>query len=65
MFKRIKKLFNINEYPKELVNTIHKDIKENSENIGDGKAVFIGSGTQEEYKKQVEEDKGFKGIFGL
>lgn len=33
--------------------------------IGDGKAVFFGEGTEQEFKQQQEEDKGFKGIFGL
>lgn len=33
--------------------------------IGDGKAVFFGEGTEEEYKALEKEDKGFKGIFGL
>lgn len=31
---------------------------------GDGKAVFLGEGTQEEYQEQVDEDKGFKHLFG-
>lgn len=33
--------------------------------IGNGKAVFIGQGTEEEFKQMEKEDKGFKGIFGL
>ncbi len=33
--------------------------------LGDGKAEFIGPGTEEEFKEQEKEDKGMKGIFGL
>ncbi len=32
---------------------------------GDGKAEFIGQGTEEEYKEFEQEQKGFKGIFGI
>ena len=39
--------------------------KEELYNEADGNAEFLGVGTQEEYKRQLEEDKGFKGIFGL
>lgn len=33
--------------------------------LGDGKAEFLGEGTDEEFKQQQNEDKGYKGIFGL
>ena len=29
---------------------------------GDGKAEFLGSGTEKEYQDQVKEDKGLKGL---
>lgn len=32
---------------------------------GDGKAEFIGAGTEEEFKDQQKADKGLKGLFGL
>lgn len=32
---------------------------------GDGKAVFFGEGTEEEWKEEQNAQKGFKGIFGL
>jgi len=32
---------------------------------GNGKAVFFGEGTEEEWKEEQNERKGFKGIFGL
>ena len=35
------------------------------EKIGNGQAVFFGEGTEEEWKDEQNERKGFKGIFGL
>ncbi len=32
---------------------------------GDGKAIFIGPGTEQEFKEQEKADKGLKGLFGL
>lgn len=40
-------------------------IGEEAKTLGDGKAEFLGSGTEQEYNEQVKEDKGLKGIFGL
>lgn len=34
-------------------------------NTGDGNAVFISSGSEQEYKEFEKEEKGFKGLFGL
>jgi len=34
------------------------------EELGDGKAEFLGEGTHDEFEEQVKEDKGLKGIFG-
>lgn len=36
-----------------------------SEDIGDGKAVFLGEGTHDEFLEAEKERKGLKGIFGL
>lgn len=33
--------------------------------IGDGKAEFLGEGTEEEFKEQQDGDKGFKNMFGI
>lgn len=40
-----------------------ESLKEETE--GDGKAEFLGEGTQEEFLESEREKKGFKGIFGL
>lgn len=42
-----------------------KSVKSPEKIKGDGKAVFFGEGTHEEFLEQEKEDKGFKGIFGL
>lgn len=35
------------------------------DSIGDGKAEFIGEGTEKEFKDYENEGKGIKGIFGI
>lgn len=65
MFKRIKNLIKLSEAPQEAIDNAVKAMKENQELMGDGKAVFLGEGTSEEFKEQENEDKGIKGIFGL
>lgn len=42
-----------------------KMVSQEEEIIGDGKAEFIGPGTEDEWKEQENADKGMKGIFGL
>ena len=49
----------------EYLNTITKEQIEAIPNRGDGKAVFFGEGTEEEWKEEERERKGFKGIFGI
>lgn len=31
---------------------------------GDGKAVFFGEGSEQDFREQEKADKGFSGIFG-
>lgn len=65
MFKRIKRMYDLSKKdPKALSNLTDEQI-ENLPDIGDGKAVFFGEGTEEEFKDLQEADKGLKGIFGL
>lgn len=65
MFRRIKNLIRLSEAPKEAIDDAVKAMKEIAELLGDGKAVFLGEGTSEEFKEQENSDKGIKGIFGL
>lgn len=65
MFKRIKNLIALSNAPQVAIDNAVKAMQENSEKIGDGKAVFISEGLQKDYEEQILEDKGMKGIFGL
>lgn len=75
MFQRIKNLWDLGRFKpsdKAEVRVKAEDGKESKiltleEDIplGDGKAVFLGEGTTEEFEEQERADKGFKGIFGL
>ncbi len=79
MLRRIKNIWKLSEYHPEVERTfdlasvngqvinngpILKTVLKKDE-LGDGKAVFLGEGTEEEFKHQQNEDKGIKGIFGL
>lgn len=67
MFNRVKRFWQLsNKDPKavEQAMSLTKEDLDYMPEIGDGNAVFFGEGTEQEYKDQLEEDKGFKGIFG-
>lgn len=70
MFKRIRNLWNQSEYKLTTIQTIDA-FGAPSQNVvlekdePEVKAEFFGAGSEEEFKKQEREDKGFKGIFGL
>lgn len=59
MLNRIRRYFNKQDPLDEFMKLPDK------EKLGDGKAVFFGEGTHEEFEEQEKEDKGLKGIFGL
>lgn len=67
IFKRTKRLWKLSkkdpEALEDFMNLSDKQIMDIPDE--DQKAVFLGEGTQEEFKEQQREDKGFKGIFGL
>lgn len=67
MFNRVKRFWELsNKDPKavEQAMSLTKEDLDYMPEIGDGKAVFFGEGTEAEFKEQEEADKGFKGIFG-
>lgn len=65
MFKRIKNIVALSKAPKDSIEEAVKAMKLNAESLGDGNAVFIGEGNEEELKEQELKDKGFIGrIFG-
>ncbi len=61
MFKTIKNLMRLSNISEEDIKVI---VKEKENKIGDGKAVFFGLGTEDEWKEEEKERKGFKNIFG-
>lgn len=65
MFKRIKNLIELSKAPQESIDNAVKAMKVNQEKLGDGKAVFFGPGTHEEFEEMNREKKGLRGIFGL
>ena len=42
-----------------------KVIEKDNDTLGDGKAEFLGEGTQEEFLEMEREKKGLKHIFGI
>lgn len=62
MLKTIRNLIKLSNISEEDMKVI---VKEKENKIGDGKAVFFGLGTEDEWKEEERERKGFKGIFGL
>lgn len=68
MLKRLKRLIQLSKKDPKALEKLESLTEEQIAIIpeaGDGKAVFIGPGTEEEFKEQEKEDKGLKGLFGL
>ncbi len=69
--KRLNKLWKLSKDVNSKVNVAPEGIelgklKEMLDvDLGDGKAEFLGEGSEEEFKDQQNEDKGYKGIFGI
>ena len=68
MLKRLKRLIQLSKKDPKALEKLESLTEEQIAIIpeaGDGKAVFIGPGTEEEFREQEKEDKGLKGLFGL
>lgn len=75
MLKRLKNLWKqsetgpvtleLSKLSTEQLEAIGRGVAQVNKVEGDGKAEFLGSGSEEEFKEQQREDKGIKGIFGL
>lgn len=68
LLNRIKRLWELANKDKGILEKLETLSPEEVLSIpesGDGNAVFLGEGTQEEFEEQQKEDKGLKGIFGL
>ncbi len=64
MLKRLKHLWKLSKKDPELLEGFTEEVLKQVPDM-DGKAEFLGEGTQEEYLEYEKEKKGFKGIFGL
>lgn len=65
MLKRLKRMYELSKKDPESLDKLTEEQIKSIPDEGDGKAVFFGEGSQEEFKELEKEDKGFKGIFGL
>lgn len=69
MFKRLKRLYQLTKKdPKalELLENLTPEQMQSLPDEGDGKAEFLGAGTEEEFLEQERKDKfGIKNLFGL
>lgn len=63
MLKRIKRMIELSKKDPEALKVLENLTEEQLDQIpeaGDGKAVFIGEGTHEEWEDQKKEDEGTK-----
>lgn len=66
MFRRIKNIISLSKHDQNYIDESTFYMKQREQELGDGKAVFFGEGTEQELKEQEEKDKGFIGrVFGL
>jgi len=68
MFQRIKRMWALSNkdpaYIEKAINLTKEEVAELPD-VGDGKAVFIGEGSADEFADYEKEKKGIKGLFGL
>lgn len=65
MLRRFKRMYELSKKdPKALQELTDEQIAFLPDE-GDGKAEWLGEGTQEEMEEQEREDKGMKNIFGI
>lgn len=65
MLKRLKRMWSLSQKDPEILNSLTEEQIKAIPNAGDGKAVFIPQGSEEEFKEFENEEKGIRGIFGL
>lgn len=63
--KRIKRMWQLSSKDPKAIDKLTNEEIEAIPDEGDGKAVFLGEGSHEEFLEQQKEDKGFKNIFGI
>ena len=65
MFNRVKRIIKLSKKDPKAIEALTDNQIRDLPDAGDGKAVFLGEGTHEEFLEQEKADKGIKGIFGL
>jgi len=65
MFKRIQNILKLSGKDPKAIEELTQEQIDSIPEMGDGKAVFFGEGTEAEFKQQQNDDMGIKGIFGL
>jgi len=58
MFKRLKNLYKLSKKDQKILDKLTDEQIDLIPDEGDGKAVFFGEGSEEEFKEQELEDKG-------
>lgn len=65
LIQRLKRSWELSKAPEEISNEKLQSFLD-AEPLGDGKAEFLGEGSSDDFKDQIEKDKGFKSKpFGL
>lgn len=63
MFKRLRRMWQLSDKDIKALETLTPEEIQNIPVLGDGKAEFLGEGTEEEYIEQERKDKGLKGWY--
>lgn len=64
MFKRIKRIIQLSKKDHKRIDELTDDVISSVSLEGDGKGVYLGEGTVEEFEDQQKKDKGLFGLFG-
>lgn len=64
MFKRLKRIIELSKKDHKKVDELTDEIISSVPLEGDGKAEYLGQGTEQEFKDQEQKDKGLFGLFG-
>jgi len=63
MFKRLRRMWQLSDKDITAFESLTPEEIKNIPIAGDGKAEFLGEGTEEEYLEQERKDKGLKGWY--
>jgi len=63
MWKRWNNILKLSGKDPQFIEELSPETIQAAPEMGDGKAVFLGEGTHEDFLEQEKEDKGLKGLF--